>query len=198
LLIILYEVGELAFFSLYHWLAFRLDAKVAHRLPWFSPVDSMAVQSDLRAFEETEFARGLAITVYLAMTVVLLSLASPLLVPIAVAVIVTGYITTFVSITAMRADIREIVRRVQEDHLALLRARIASFGTRPSELSSEELEQVQRLIAVYNVTRDAPTSPSRKQSLSHAVQGLAIPTVTFLAAVFAQEYAGRILDQLLP
>ncbi|SDK14352.1 hypothetical protein SAMN05216282_10394 [Cryobacterium psychrotolerans] len=46
--------------------------------------------------------------------------------------------------------------------------------------------------------RDSPTSTKRRQALSHAVGSLIIPTITFFAAVLAQEYAARVLDNLLP
>ncbi|TFD16161.1 hypothetical protein E3T26_04820 [Cryobacterium sp. TMT1-21] len=67
-----------------------------------------------------------------------------------------------------------------------------------SELPATALERVRQLIAVHDLIRDSPTSPKRRQALSHAVGSLFIPTITFLAAVFAQEYSGRILDNLLP
>ncbi|TFC44058.1 hypothetical protein [Cryobacterium shii] len=198
LMIIFYYAGEMMFASVIPWLVISLQARFDHRLFWPSPADSMAVQEQLRALARVDFARGLGVTAYLVLVGVLLSVTSPLLLPIAFALIVTGYVATLVSIVSSRSAVRKIIRRGVDNNLALLQFRIESFGAVLSELPATALERVRQLIAVHDLIRDSPTSPKRRQALSHAVGSLFIPTITFLAAVFAQEYSGRILDNLLP
>lgn len=198
LALLFYEIGEVAFWSLYSLPYFRRQGNFEHNLFWASPVDSMAVQKELRAWAIAQNGAGIMVTIYLVLALVIVSLDSPLLLPVALGVVVTGYLTTFVSMVAVRSAVRRIVQRIRDEQLAVLQQRLGAYGTRAGELTSREADDVSKLLTLHHLIRDTPTSPRSAQTLVHAVTALLVPTLAFLIAVLSEVYAERLLDQLLP
>lgn len=198
LAIVLYGVGEVVFWNLWSWPFIVREGRFEHRLFWPSPVDSMAVQAELRCWASMAFMCGFSITFYLIAALVLVSLDSPLVLPVAAGLTATGYVTTLGSMVAVRRSIGRIVERTKERHLALLQRRIEPFDARLSELTPEESERVEHLVRLHDMIRDAPTTPKRGQTLAHAAVALIIPTVTFLVALLGEVYAERLLNRFLP
>jgi hypothetical protein len=90
------------------------------------------------------------------------------------------------------------VRHTRDATLDRLRRRIDSFDPRLEDLTPQESEQLQGLIATYAAVRAAPTGPSGAETFGHAVTALAIPALAFFLAVMSEVYAERLLNQLLP
>jgi hypothetical protein len=194
---LLYEVGELAFISLFYVPFIAREATFDHRLFWLDPVNSSEVRDEMRAWAQFELARGVITTITLALAVVLVSPTSPVLLPLAAGLTLMGYVTTFASMAAVRSGVRKIVQRVRDRHLTLLQDRIDSYSPRFGELAAAESEELEHLIALYNSLRDAPSSPKRTESLGHAVVALIVPTVMFVITVFGEVYAERFLERFL-
>jgi hypothetical protein len=163
-----------------------------------SPVDSPEVQAELHMMSFLSFGVGMWVTLWLVLSVVLVSWDSPLVPPLAVGFIVIGYVTTFGSAIAIRGSVRRIVERIRAQRLAVLQRRIETFETQFAGLSPQDSEQLRGLIELHNMVRDAPTSPTTTHTLLHASAGLIIPTILFVLTVFGEVYAERVLDALLP
>lgn len=198
LAVILYEVGEVAFRSLWSSLLMARESRYDHELFWLNPMESVEVRQELRTWAATEFDRGLAITFSLVLAAILVPLDSPVILPLTAGIVVMGYLTTLVSMILVRSSVRTIVTGVQARNLASLQHSIDSFGPRLDKLSSQEYERVERLITLHDMIRNASVSPLRTRTLAHAALGLVIPTAVFALTVFSEVYAERFLDRILP
>jgi hypothetical protein len=174
------------------------EAKYDHHLFWPSPADSPEVRKAMGRATGQGFGAGMWITVFLVLTVVLVSWDSPLVLPLAVGFLVIGYLTTIGSALSNRGSVRRIVERISDRRLAVLRDRIDAFGPRFADLSPEESERLRGLIDLHNMMRDAPTTPTGTRTAIHAAVGLLIPTIMFVVTVFGEVYAERVLDAILP
>lgn len=196
---LLYDFGSGAVFAnLVDVLFMAREARYDHHLFWVSPVDSPQVQAELRMMSFLSFGVGMWVTLWLVLSVVLVSWASPLVPPLAVGFIVIGYVTTFGSAIAIRGSVRKIVERIRAQRLATLQRRIETFESRFADLSPQDSGQLRGLIDLHNVIRDAPTSPTRTHTLMHAAAGLIIPTILFVLTVFGEVYTERVFDAILP
>jgi len=180
------------------WAFMTREARCDHHLFWPSPADSPEVRAAMGTGTFLGYATGMWITIYLVLTVVLVSWESPLVQPLAVGFIMIGYVYTICTALGWRASIQKIVERARDQRLDQLRYRIGTFEPRVANLSPEEAEHVRVLIDLHRMIRDAPTTPAATHTLMHSVGGLIIPTITFMVAVFGEVYAERILDALLP
>ena len=113
------------------------------------------------------------------------------------AMTLSGYLATIVSDIGVRSSVRTIVRRHKEDTLERLQRRIDDFGPRIGDLTPTESERLQGLLRTFAAVRDAPASPSRSETIGHAVTALAVPGMGFFLAVLAEVYAERLLSQVL-
>lgn len=196
---LLYDFGAGAVYSnLLDVFFMAREAGYDHHLFWVSPVDSPAVQAELRAMSFLSFGVGMWVTLWLVLSVVLVSWDSPLVPPLAVGFIVIGYVTTFGSTIAIRGSVRRIVERIRGQRLATLQRRIEAFESRFADLSPQESERLGGLIELHNMIRDAPTSPTRTHTVLHASAGLIIPTILFVLTVFGEVYTERVFDAILP
>jgi hypothetical protein len=197
LAIILFEVGELTFWSLAAVALVRHESGLDHDLFWPDPVASVEVQAQLRAWSELEVGRGTVVTLYLGLAIVLVGWDSPLVVPLAVGLVATGYLMTLVSTLAMRRGIGRIVARVRDRHLASIQQQLDAYEDRLARLTPTDHDEVQQLLALHDRVRNAPTRPKRSQSAAHAVAALLIPTVMFVLTVLSEVSAERLLEGLL-
>jgi hypothetical protein len=198
LVILLYDFGEMTFFNLFSWPFIVREARYDHHLFWASPVDSRPVQQEIRVWATMQNLLGITVTLFLVLTVVLVTWDSPLVLPLAAGFIVMGYMTIFGTMAGVRSSVRRIVARIRDKNLAALQSRIDAFGPRVSDLSPEEAEQVQQLINLHNTIRDSPVTPRSRRTIMHAASALVIPTILFFLTVFSEVYAERILDTILP
>lgn len=196
---LLYDFGAGAVYSNLVDVSFMArEARYDHHLFWVSPVDSPEVQAELRMMSFLSFGVGMWVTLWLVLSVVLVSLDSPLVPPLAAGFIVVGYVTTFGSAVAIRGSVRRIVERIRDRRLAILQRRIEAFESRFADLSPQDSERLHGLIALHDTIRDAPTSPTTTHTLLNAAAGLIIPTTLFVLTVFGEVYAERVLDAILP
>jgi len=184
--------------DLFFWAFMAREAGYEHHLFWPSPADSPQIQRAMRMTTLFGFATGMWITVYLVLTVVLVSWDSPLVLPLAVGFMVFGYLSTIGKTLGLRASIQKIVERIRDQRLHGLQNRIDAFGPRYTDLSPQESEQLRDLLTLHDKIRDAPTTPTTTHTVMHALVGLIIPAVLFVVAVFGEVYAERILDAILP
>ncbi len=193
---LLYDFGALmVFWDLFAWAFTARQARYDHDLFWPSPADSPEVRKAMQMWN----VRALAwwITVYLVLTLVLVSWDSPVVVPLAVGFIVIGYLTTIGAAFGDRASVRKIVERVRQQQLEELRQRISPFKSRFTDLSTQESEQLRELLFLHDRIRDAPTT-STTHTLLRAAAGLIVPTIVFAITVFGEVSAERFLDAILP
>ena len=196
---LLYEFGVfMPGADLWYWMLMAREAGYEHHLFWPSPADSPQVQNAVRMTNFFGFATGIWITVYLVLTVILVSWESPLVLPLGVGFMVFGYLTTIGKTLALRASIQKIVERIRDQRLHGLQNRIDAFGSRYTDLSPQESEQLRDLLTLHDKIRDAPTTPTTTHTMMHAAVGLIIPAIMFAIAVFGEVYAERILDAILP
>jgi hypothetical protein len=174
------------------------EARYDHHLFWPSPADTPEVQKAMRKVTTDASATGVWITFLLVMTVVLVGLDSPLVVPLGAGFILIGYVATFGAAFRNRASIQKIVQRVRERRLQGLRQRIDDFGPKYTDLSPQESQQLRDLLFLHHDIRDAHTTPTTTRTVIHTAVGLIIPTILFLATVFGEVYAERFLDAILP
>jgi hypothetical protein len=196
LVFLLYDFGALMVFGDFlEWGFTARQARYDHHLFWPSPADSPEVRKAMQMWN----VRALAwwITVYLVLTLVLVSWDSPVVVPLAVGFIVVGYFTTIGAAFGNRASIRKIVERARHQQLESLRQRINPFRSRYTELSPSESEQLRHLIDLHNTIRDAPTI-STTHTLFRTAAGLIVPTIVFVITVLGEVSAERIFDAILP
>jgi hypothetical protein len=174
------------------------EARYDHQLFWPSPADSPEVHKVMRKTTSQGFAAGLWITVFLVLTVVLVSWDSPLVLPLAVGFVVIGYLSTFGLAFSNRASVRRIIERSRNQRLAVLRHRIDTFESRFADLSPEESEQLRDLLFLHDKIRDAPKTPATARTLVRTAAALILPTIMFVVTVFGEVSAERILDAILP
>ncbi len=196
LALLLCDFGALMVYGdFFEWAFTARQARYNHHLFWPSPADTPEVRTAMQMWN----VRALAfwITVYLVLTLVLVSWDSPVVVPLAVGFIVIGYLTTLGAALGDRASIRKIIERARSQRLEVLRDRIDAFGPRFADLSPEESERVGRLLGLHNTIRDASATPTT-HTLLRAAAGLILPTIVFVISVFGEVSAERILDAILP
>ena len=174
------------------------EARYEHHLFWPSPVDSPQVRRALRGGTRHGFITGIWITLYLVLVVTLVSWDSPVVLPLAVGFIVIGYLTTISVALINRGSIQKIVERSRERWLTVLQDRIDGFGRPIPDLSIEQSARLRETIDLHNLIRDAPSTPTTTRTLVHTAVGLIIPTILFLATVFGEVYAERLLNSILP
>ena len=173
------------------------EARYDHQLFWPSPADSPEVHKVMRKTTIQGFIAGCWITVFLVLTVVLVSWDSPLVLPLAVGFVVIGYLSTFALAFSNRASVRRIIERSRNQRLDVLRQRIDTFESRFTDLSPEESEQLRDLLFLHDRIRDAPVTGTTHALLGSAA-GLIVPTIAFVITVFGEVSAERILDAILP
>ncbi|HEX6302461.1 MAG TPA: hypothetical protein VF148_18580 [Acidimicrobiia bacterium] len=200
LALLLFDFGTFIVYggSLANWATMAREAKYDHHLFWPSPADSPEVRKSMGRTTGQGFGAGGWITIFLVLTVVLVSWDSPLVLPLAVGFIAIGYLTTFGLALSNRRSLRKIVERIRDQRLAVLQQRIDTFGPRFADLSPQESERLRGLIDLHNLIRDAPTFPTTTHTLLHTAAGLVIPTFIFVVTVFGEVYAERFLDAILP
>jgi hypothetical protein len=174
------------------------EARYDHHLFWPSPADSPEVHKVMRKTTNQGFAAGLWITIYLVLTVVLVSWHSPLVLPLAVGFVAIGYLSTIGLAFSNRASVRKIIERSRYRRLALFRQRIETFEARSAQLSPQESEQLRDLLFLHDKIRDAPSSPTSARTLMRTAAALILPTIIFVVSVFGEVSAERILDAILP
>lgn len=197
--VLAYELGEYGYLYVGFLPAFfaRL-ARREHRLFWLSPLDSEPIRETLHAAGMAMSVVGLVITQTILLSVFLVSLESPLFLPVVATFTGIGYVAIAVTVVGMRRSVRTIAMGVRDRHLRVLEDRIDDFGSRLASLTPAENDELRHLVETYRAVREMPTSPSRSETFGHAAVALLIPTFGFLIAVLTEVYAERLLDQLLP
>lgn len=197
---LLYDFGATPIYwgNLFNRAFMAREARYDHDLFWPSPADSPEVHKVMRKTTEQGFAAGFWITVFLVMTVVLVSWDSPLVLPLGVGTMLIGYASTVGLAISNRASVRKIIERSRQQRLTLFRSRIDAFQSRVVDLSPEESEQLRNLLFLHDRIRDAPSSPNTARTLMHTAAGLILPTIMFVVTVFGEVSAERLLSALLP
>lgn len=194
-----YEVGEIAFFMVGFMTPFLArEAQFDHRLFWLNPVESTPIRRVLRGWAAGVGFLGITITGYIVLAVVLVSPGSPLLLPVVAAFTVAGYFGTLIALVGLRRSIRTIAGRIRDESTETLQRHIDAYRGRLDSLAPHESEELERLVAMYQTVRAAPTTPRISETLGHAARAMLVPTLTFALAVSSEVYAERLLDQLLP
>lgn len=174
------------------------EARYEHHLFWPSPADSPRVRRAMRMTTFWGFAAGLWVTLYLVLTVTLVSLDSPLVLPLGVGFMVFGYLATIGRTLGLRTSIQKIIERIRDERLRGLQHQIDAFGPRYADLSIQESKQLEHLLRLHDYIRGAPTTPTTTHTLARTAAGLLVPTVVFIVTVFGEVSAERILDAILP
>jgi hypothetical protein len=119
---LLYDFGTNAVYwgNLFNWAMMAREARYDHHLFWPSPADSPEIHKMMRKTTSQAFAAGWWITVFLVMTVVLVSLDSPLVLPLAVGFVAIGYLSTIGLAVSNRASVRKIIERSRQERLAMV------------------------------------------------------------------------------
>ena len=198
LALLLYDFGELTYQNLFSIPFVTRESRYEHVLFWPSPVDSIEVQGEMRAWATMQFMVGVGVTLSLVLAVLLVGPESPLVLPLAAGFIGWGYATTFASMVGVRAGVRRVVARSRERNLAALQSRIDAYGPPFAERPPAEAARVEHLVALHRAIREAPTSPSASRTLLHTMVALVIPTAMFVVSVFGEAMAERFLDAFLP
>lgn len=197
---LLYDFGTMCVHegNLANWSFMAREARYDHQLFWPSPADAPEVHKTLHTMSVQVSVAGMWITVFLVLTVVLVSWGSPLVLPLAVGFVVIGYLSTIGTAVSGRASVRRIVDRSRERRLAVLRDRIEAFEPHFGELSHQEAERLRDLLALHTTIRNAPTTPTTARTVLRTAAGLILPTIMFAITVFGEVSAERLLDSLLP
>ena len=197
---LLFDFGSMNIYggTLGYWALIARQARYDYHLFWPSPADSPEVQTAIRKTNTQSFVTSTWFTVFLVLTIVLVSWDSPLVLPLGAGFIVIGYLVQFAAALRNRANIQKIVQRARQRSLGGLRSRIEQFRPRYTQLSSQETEQLRDLLFLHDKIRDAPATPTKTRAVIHTAVGLIIPTILFIATVFGEVYAERILDTILP
>ena len=200
LALLLLDFGALPIWNnnVLNWVTMAREARYDHRLFWPSPADSPEVQKAMaRTLYQASLA-GMWTTLFLILTLVLVSWSSPLVVPLAVGFISIGYLTTIGLTFSNRASVRRIIERSRNQRLAVLRHEIEAFESDFVHLSPEESEHLRDLMFLHDKIRDAPATPTRTRTLLRTTAALVPPTIMFVITVFGEVSAERFLDALLP
>jgi hypothetical protein len=198
--LLLFDFGGLPIWNntVLNWVTMAREARYEHRLFWPSPADSPEVRN---AMGRTVFQASLAgmwTTVFLILTLVLVSWGSPLTVPLAVGFISIGYVTTIGLTFSNRASVRKIIERSRNQRLSMLRTEIETFESSFVHLSPEESEHLRDLMFLHDKVRDAPTAPTHSRTLLRTAAALVPPTIAFVITVFGEVSAERFLEAILP
>lgn len=178
---------------------FVWESRFVHRLSWLDPLASPPIQATLHTWFASIGAGSPMLVVFgVAVTIIIAPVApNLLLVPLA-GMSLIGLVLTLTSLITLRRSVQRIVQRTKDAALESLRGRIEALEPHTRDLTSHESARLRALLATYAAVRDAPTAPSRAQTIGRAVSALAIPALAFFLAVMAEVYAERLLDQLLP
>lgn len=200
LIILLFDFGSMNIYggTIGNWVFIARQARYDYVLFWPSPADTPEVQTAIRKTSTQGLITATWFTVFLVLTIVLVSWDSPLALPLGAGFIVIGYLVQFAAALRNRANIHKIVQRARERSLLGLRSRIEEFRPRYTHLSHNETEQLRDLLFLHDKIRDAPATPTRTRTVMHTAVGLIIPTVLFLATVFGEVYTERLFDTILP
>ena len=180
------------------WALLAREARHDHNLFWPSPADSPEVKTAIRMTTTQGSAAGFWVTVFLVLTVILVSWDSSLVVPLGAGFILIGYLAVLGAALGGRSSVQRIVDRVRDRRLAGLRDRVDGFGPSYTDLSPQEFRELRDLLFLHDKIRDAPSAPTTTRTLLHTAAGLIIPTVLFIATVLGEVYAERIFDAILP
>jgi hypothetical protein len=200
LAVLLYEFGVNVVFwgNLVNWAFMVRESRYDHQLLWTSPADAPEVRKAMRKTTVQGFGAGLWITIYLVLSVFLVSWESPLVVPLAVGFIVIGYLAAIGQAVSSRASVRKIVERIRLERMRGLQRRIEAFGPHYTELSPHQSEELRNLLFLHDTIRDAPASPAATHAVARTAAGLLLPTIAFVITVFGEVSAERLLDAILP
>jgi hypothetical protein len=197
LVFLLYDFGAVMVHGGLFDLAFTArQARYDHRLFWPSPADSPEIRKAMQMWNLKALAFW--ITVFLALTLALVSWDSQLVVPLAIGFIAIGYLVTLGVAFGDRVSITRIIECGRQRRLAVLRDRIDAFEPRFADLSDEESERLKALLSLHNTIRDAPATVSATHTAARAATRLIVPTIVFIITVFGEVSAERFLDALLP
>jgi len=180
------------------WAFVAREARYEHHLFWPSPADSPEVKKAVRKTTAQGSAAGFWITVFLVLTVILVTWDSPLVIPLGTGFILIGYLVLFGAALSGRGSVQRIVQRGREQRLRGLRERIDGFGPNYTDLSPQKSQELRDLLFLHDKIRDAPTTPTTTRTVMHTAVGLIIPTIMFLASVFGEVYAERLIGATLP
>jgi hypothetical protein len=200
LAVLLYEFGVNVVFwgNLVNWSFMARESRYDHQLFWPSPADAPEVRKAIRKTVVQGFGAGLWITIYLALSVFLVSWDSPLVLPLAVGFIVIGYLVAIGQAVSSRASVRTIVERIRLERMRGLQHRIETFGPNYTELSPQQSQELRDLLFLHDTIRNAPASPAAKHAVARTAAGLLLPTIAFVITVFGEVSAERLLDAILP
>lgn len=200
LAILLFDFGSMNIYggTIGNWAFIAQQARYDYLLFWPSPADTPEVQTAIRSASAQGLVTSMWFTVFLMLTIVLVSWDSPLVIPLGAGFIVIGYLVQLVAALRNRANIQKIVQRARERYLMGLRSRIEEYRPRYNRLSHDEAEELRDLLFLHDKIRDAPTAPTTTRTVVHSAVGLIVPTVLFLATVFGEVYAERFFDTMLP
>jgi hypothetical protein len=197
--VLAYELGEFVYLYIGLLPAFLSQlARSEHRLFWLNPLESEPIRRTLHSAGVNYTIVGFAVTQYVVLSAFLVSLESPLLIPVAGTFTVIGYVAVGVAVVQTRRAARTIAVSVRDRHLRVLEDRIEAFGDRLAGLTPAENDELRHLLETYRAVREMPTRPSTSETFGHAAKALIIPTLGLLIAVMSEVYAERLLDQLLP
>ncbi|HSJ35423.1 MAG TPA: hypothetical protein VLB85_10250 [Acidimicrobiia bacterium] len=194
---LLYDFGAGAVFSnLVDVLFMAREAEYDHHLFWVSPVDSPEVQSELRMMNFLSFGVGMWVTLWLVLSVVLVSWDSPL-VPLAVGFIVIGTSPRSVrpspSAVASTASSSGSSPAADDTATAHRDFRVPVRRSLPSGFGAAA--------RTHRPPQHDPGCPHlahQVHTLMHAAAGLIVPTILFVLTVFGEVYTERVFDALLP
>ena len=200
LALLLFDFGALPIWNniVLNWVTMAREARYDHRLFWASPADSPEVQKAMERAVYTASLAGLWTTTFLILTLVLVSWDSPVVLPLAVAFVVIGYLTTIGLTVSNRASVRKIIERSRAQRLSALRSEIDTFESSFVRLSPEESGHLRDLMLLHDKVRDAPGAPTRSSTLVRTAAALVPPTIAFVITVFGEVSAERILEAVLP
>lgn len=200
LAVLLFDFGAMNIYSgtIGNWVFIARQARYDYHLFWPSPADTPEVQTAIRKTTTQGFLTSAWFTIFLVLTILVVSWDSPLVLPLGAGFIVIGYFVQFVAALRNRGNIQKIVQRARERSLAGLRSRIEEFRSRYTHLSSQEIDQLRDLLFLHDKIRDAPSTPTKTRTVIHTAVGLIIPTILFLATVFGEVYTERFFDTILP
>jgi hypothetical protein len=200
LAVLLFDFGSMNIYggTIGNWVFIARQARYDYLLFWPSPADTPEVQTAIRKTNTQGFITSTWFTIFLVLTIFLVSWDSPLVLPLGAGFIVIGYLTQFAAALRNRANIHKIVQRARERSLHGLRSRIDEFRSRYTHLSHDETEQLQDLLFLHDKIRDAPTTPTKTRTVMRTAGGLMIPTILFLVTVLGEVYTERFFDTILP
>jgi hypothetical protein len=200
LAVLLFDFGAMNIYggTIGNWAFIARQSRYDYLLFWPSPADTPEVQTAIRKTSTQGFITATWFTIFLVLTILLVSWDSPLALPLGAGFILIGYLVQFAAALRNRANIQRIVQRARDRSLQVLQNRIEEFRSHYSHLSHDETDQLRDLLFLHDKIRDAPTTPTRTRTVMHTAVGLVVPTILFLATVFGEVYTERFFDTVLP